>query len=70
VFSVAAKVTAVMFDDDTSAGEKTHVAVMSDARRNRAKQAREQAAKESGEKKAELERKAEWFEAHSPKEAQ
>jgi hypothetical protein len=66
---VEATIVSVIFEDDSTEGTTAPAQMMFTTRRNQGKQAREQAAKETGARKAELERKAEWFEAHSPKEA-
>jgi len=67
--SVTATVAGVVYEDLTAEGRAARLFVNSRAKS--AQEAREAAAKEpSAEKKAELERKAAWFEAHSPVEAQ
>jgi len=67
--SVEAKVVAVIYEDDSREGAQAPLKALFTTRRTQARQAREQAAKESGSRQLELERKAEWWEAHSPKEA-
>lgn len=65
--SVAATITAVVYDDGTHEG-LTQAFFLT--RATRAREAREAAAKEtSAQKKAELNKRAEWYEAHGPKEA-
>ena len=67
--SVEAVIVTVLFEDDSVEGAPNPAHMMFTSRRNAGKRYREQAAQETGAKKAELERKAEWFEAHTPKEA-
>ena len=71
IVSVKAEVVTVIFEDDTTEGEQAGAHAAFSTRRDRGKEAREQAAQEpaGSVKKAELERRAAWFEAHSPKEA-
>lgn len=65
--SIAATVTAVVYEDGTHEGLSQGFFA---TRATRAREAREAAAKEtSTQKKAELNKRAEWYEAHGPKEA-
>jgi len=61
--SAEAVVISVIYQDDSVEGSPTRMYF--DLRQRQAKTARDQAAKETGDRKTELERRANWFESHS-----
>jgi hypothetical protein len=66
--SVEATITGVVYEDCTWEGAAARMTFL--GRQNSARRAREEAAQAQGSRKAELERRAEWYEAHGPKDAQ
>jgi hypothetical protein len=62
--SVTATIVGVVYEDRSAEGLAAQLFFISRARN--AREAREQAAQEQGEKKAQLEKRAEWYEAHGP----
>jgi hypothetical protein len=62
--TVEASITGVVYEDCSSEGEFARMFFIT--RQTRAREARDEATKEQGEKKSQLEKRAAWYEAHGP----